>query len=324
MKLQRRRILTGMAAAMALPAIARIARAESYPTRPVRIMVGYLAGSSSDISARLIAQSLSERLGQPFVVENRSGAGTNIATEAVAHAPPDGYTLLFATQTNAINATLYGNLRFNFIREIAPVASLIRVAGVMEVNPSFPATTVAEFIAYAKANPGKINMASGGNGSAQHLYGELFMLMTGVNMTHIPYPRINPLIDLLAEQVQVIFGPMPSSIDLIKAGKLRALGVTTATRLESLPDIPTVAVTVPGYEASGWFGIGAPKDTPAAIVGKLNQEINAALTNPTMKARIADIGGLVLAGSTADFARLIAADTDKWGKVVRAAGVNLD
>jgi tripartite-type tricarboxylate transporter receptor subunit TctC len=320
MKLPRRKFLHLAAGAAALPAVSRIARAQTYPTRPVRLVVGFPAGGSADITARLIGQWLSERLGQQFVIENRTGAGTNIGTEAVVRAPPDGSTLLFVTQSNAINATLYDNLNFNFIRDIVPVAGIIRVPNVMEVNPSVPAKTVPEFIAYAKANPGKINMASGGNGSIQHVAGELFKVMTGIDMQHVPY-RGNFFSDLLGGQVQVTFGPIPSSIDFVRAGKLRALAVTAATRQEALPDIPTVAEFVPGYEASTWFGLGVPKNTPADIVEKLNKEVNAGLVDSKMKARLADVGGTALTGSPADFGKLIAGETDKWGKVVKAANI---
>jgi tripartite-type tricarboxylate transporter receptor subunit TctC len=322
MKLPHRRQFLHLAAgAAALPAVSRIARAQAYPSRPVRIVVGFPAGgSASDIVARLIGQWLSERLGQQFVVENRPGAATNIATEAVVRAPPDGYTLLFVTSTNALNATIYDNLNFNFISDIAPVAGLIRVPFVMLVNPSVPAKTVPEFIAYAKANPGKLNVASLGTGSAPHVYGELFKAMTGVNMAHVPY-RGSPFPDLLSGQVQVFFISIPPSIELIRSGKLRALAVTTATRQEVLPDIPTVGEFVLGYEASGWQGIGAPKNTPAEIIDGLNEEINAALADTKMKAQLVNSGGTVLALSPSDFGKLIAEETEKWGKVIRAANI---
>ena len=268
---------------------------------------------------------MSERLGQQFVIDNRPGAGSNIATEAVVRAPPDGYTLLMVGATNAINATLYDKLNFNFIRDIAPVAGIIRVPLIMEVNPSVPAKTVPEFIAYAKANPGKINMASGGNGTTLHVSGELFKMMTGVNMVHVPYRGAGPvLIDLLGGQVQVTFDTMPSSIEYIRAGKLRALAVTTAIRSEALPDVPTVGEFVPGYEASTWYGVGAPKNTPAEIIDKLNKEINAGLADPKIKARLADLGDIGLALSPADFGKLIADETEKWGKVVKFAGIKPD
>ena len=297
MKLPRRKFLHLAAGAAALPAVSRVAWAQAYPTRPVRIIVGLPPGGATDIVARLIGQWLSERLGQPFVIENRPGAGTNIGTEAVVRAPPDGYTLLLVGRRNAINATLYDKLNFNFIRDIAPVAGIIRVPLVMVVNPSVPAKTVPEFIAYAKANPGKINMASAGIGTPGHVAGELFKMMAGVDMVHVPYRGAAPaLTDLLGGQVQVMFGTTVSSIEHIRAGKLRALAVTTATRSEALPDIPTVGEFVPGYEASAVFGIGAPRNTPAEIVDKLNKEINAALADPKIKARLADLGGAVLAG----------------------------
>jgi tripartite-type tricarboxylate transporter receptor subunit TctC len=325
MKLPRRKFLHLAAGAAALPAVSRIASAQSYPTRPVRIIVGYAAGGGVDIVARLIGQWLSERLGQPFVIENRPGAATNIGTEAVVRAPADGYTLLLADAAAAINATLYDKLNFNFIRDIAPVAGIIRVANVMEVNPSFPAKTVPEFIGYAKANPGKINFASGGNGAPPHVSGELFKMMTGVDIVHIPYRGLAPaLTDLIGGQVQVMFGTMPPSIEYIRAGRLRALAVTTATRSAALPDIPTVGEFVPGYEASTWYGVGAPKNTPAEAIEKLNKEINVAFADPKMKARLADLGGIPLPGSPADFGMLIANETDKWGKVVKFSGAKPD
>jgi len=324
MKLPRRQFLHLAAGATALPAVSRIARAQAYPSRPVRIVVGLTAGSASDIVARLVGQSLSERLGQQFVVENRPGAGTNIAAEAVVRSAPDGYTLLLAASPNAINASLYDKLSFNFIRDIAPVAAISREPNVVLVNPSVPAKAVPEFIAYAKANPGRINMASAGNGTTSHLAGELFKMMTGVNMVHVPYRGAAGLTDLLAGQVQVFFPPMVVSIAQVKAGKLRALAVTTATRSEALPDIPTVGEFVPGYEASVWFGLGAPYGTPAEIIDKLNQETNAALADPRIKAQIAESGGNALAGSPADFGKLIADETEKWGKVIRAANIKLD
>ena len=325
MKLPRRKFLHLAAGAAALPAVSRIAWAQGYPTRPVRIIITTAAGGTADILARLMGQWLSERLGQPFVVENRPGGGTNIGTEAVVRAPADGYTLLLASPPNAINATLYDKLNFNFIRDIAPVASVIRVPFVMLVNPSFSAKTVPEFIAYAKANPGMINFASGGTGFATHLAGELFKVMTGVNMVHVPYRGQAPaMTDLLGGQVQVMFDPVVSSIAHIRAGKLRPLAVTTSTRSEALPDIPTVAEFVPGYEASPWFGVGAPKNTPTEIVDKLNKEINAGLADPKMKARLAELGATTLPGSPADFAKLIADETEKWGKVVKFTGIKAD
>jgi tripartite-type tricarboxylate transporter receptor subunit TctC len=322
MKLPRRTFLQLAAGAAVLPAVSRIAFAQAYPTRPVRIIVGFAPGGTADIIARLMGQWLSERLGQPFIIENRPGGGTNIATEAVVRAPADGYTLLMLSATQAINATLYDKLNFNFIRDIVPVAGTMRVPGIMVVNPSVPANTVPEFIAYAKANAGKLSMASGGIGSAGHISGELFKMMTGINIAHVPYRGGGPaLTDLLAGQVQVYFSPMPAAIEYIKAGKLRALAVTTAARSEALPDIATVAEFVPGYEASTWVGVGAPKATPAEIVEKLNKEINAALADPKIKARLADLGGTVLPGTPADFGKLIADETEKWGKVVKFTGI---
>jgi tripartite-type tricarboxylate transporter receptor subunit TctC len=325
MKLSRRHFLHLAASGAVLPAIPCIARAQTYPTRPVRIIVGLPAGGSVDLVARLMGRWLSERLGQPLVIENRPGAGTNIATEAVVRASADGYTLLQITSANATNASLYDKLNFNFIRDIAPVASIVRALFVMVVNPSFPAKTVPEFIAYAKANPRKISMASAGNGTPGHIAGELFMVMTGVNMMHVPYRGDPPaLTDLIGGQVQVLFGSMPVSIEQIKAGKLRPLAVTTATRSEVLPDIPTVGEFVPGYEATGWQGVGAPKGTPTDIIDALNRQINAGLADPSMKVRLADLGYSVLAGSPGEFGKLIADDTDKWAKVIKFAGIKLD
>jgi tripartite-type tricarboxylate transporter receptor subunit TctC len=301
------------------------ARALDYPTRPVHVIVGYPAGGTTDILARLVGQYLSEKLGQQFVIDNRSGAGNNIGTEAVVNAAPDGYTLLLVNPANAINATLYEKLPFNFIRDIAPVAGIMRVPNVMEVNPAVPARTVAEFIAYAKANPGKVNMASSGNGTSIHVSGELFKMMTRVDMLHVPYRGSAPaLTDLMGGQVQVLFDNMPSSIEYLKAGKLRALAVTTATRSDALPGVPTVADTVPGYEASAWFGLGAPKATSAEIVDKLNAAVNAGLADPKLKARLADLGGSMLAGPAADFGKLIAEETEKWAKVVKFSGARPD
>jgi len=320
-KLARRQFLH-LAAAIALPVVSRIAWAQTYPARPVRIVVGLTAGSASDIVARIMGQWLSERLGQQFIVENRPGAGTNIAAEAVVRSVPDGYTLLLAASPNAINASLYDKLSFNFISDIAPVAAISREPNVIVVNPSLPTRTVPELIAYAKANPGRINMASAGNGTTSHLAGELFKMMTGVNMVHVPYRGGGPaLTDLLAGQVQVFFPPMVVPVGQIRAGKLRALAVTTATRSEALPDIPTVGEFVPGYEASVWFGLGVPKGTPAEVINKLNQETNAALTDIKIKARMAESGGTVLPGSPADFGKLIAEETEKWSKVVREANI---
>jgi tripartite-type tricarboxylate transporter receptor subunit TctC len=325
MKLPRRQFLHLAAGAAALPAVSHIAKAQTYPTRPVRIIVGFAAGGGIDIIARLIGQSLSERLGQEFVIDNRPGAGGNIGTEAVVRAAPDGYTLLLAFSSNAINATLYEKLNFSFIRDIAPVVGVIRVPNVMLVNPSVPAKTVPEFIAYAKANPGKISMASGGIGTPGHVSGELFKMMAGVDMVLVPYRSGGPaLTDLIAGQVQVMFPNTGASLEYVKAGKLRALAVTTATRSEALPDLPTVAEFVPGYEAGSWFGVGTPKATPAEIVEKLNKEINAGLADPRLKARLADLGGIALAGSPADFGKLIAEETEKWAKVIQFAGVKAD
>ena len=302
-----------------------MATAQTYPTRPVRLIIGYPPGGSADITARLLGQWLSERLGQPFVIESRPGASTNIATEAVARAPPDGYTLLLVAPANAINATLYERLNFNFIHDIAPVAGIIRFPNVMVVNPLVPAKTVPEFIAYAKANPGRLNMASSGNGSTIHVSGELFKMMTGVNMIHVPYRGGAPaLTDMISGQVQVMFDNVPTSIEFIRAGKLRALAVTTATRSEVLPDLPTVADFVPGYEASAWYGVGVPKGTPDDIIEKLNKEINAILAEPKAKARLADLGASLLAGSPADFGKLVADETEKWGKVVKFSGAKPD
>jgi tripartite-type tricarboxylate transporter receptor subunit TctC len=325
MKLPRRQFLHLAAGAVALPAVSRIAIAQTYPTRPVRSVVGFPPGGSQDIQARLIAQWLSERLGQPFVIENRPGAGGNIGTEAVVRAPPDGYTLLVVGTPNVINATLYDNLNFNFIRDIAPVATISRESYVLDINPSVPAKTVPEFIAYARANPGKINMASSGNGTGVHVAGELFKLMTGVDMVHVPYRGAAPALnDLLGGQVQVMFGTLSSSTGFIRAGNLRALAVTTAARSPALPDIPTVADFVPGFEASGWYGVGAPRNTPAEIVDKLNREINAALADSKVRARIVDLGGVPMAMAPADFGKIIAEDTEKWAKVVKFSGAKPD
>jgi len=325
MKLPRRKFLHLAAGVAALPAVSRIARAQSYPARPVRIVVGFPPAGGADIVARLMGQWLSERLGQQFIIENRPGAASNIATEAVVRAPADGYTLLLVTIPNVINATLYDKLNYNFIRDIAPVASIDRVPNVMEVHPSVPTRTVPEFIAYAKANPAKINMASGGNGTSQHVAGELFKMMTGVNLVHVPYRGAGPaLVDLLAGQVQIMFDTVSGSIGHITAGKLRPLGVTTAERSEALPDIPTVGDFVPGYEASTFHGMGAPRNTPLEIIDKLNKEINAGLADPKIKARLADLGGTPLVGSPADFSKLIADETEKWGNVIRALNIKAD
>jgi tripartite-type tricarboxylate transporter receptor subunit TctC len=325
MKLPRRNFLHLAAGAATLPAVPRLARAQDYPTRPVRIIVGFAPGGPVDIIARLISQWLSERLAQQFIVENRPGAGSNIGTEAVVRAPADGYTLLLITSTNAINTTLYDKLNFNFIRDIEPVASLLRTTHVMAVHPSVPAKTVPEFIDYAKANPGKINMASGGIGSAPHIYGELFKTMTGVDLVQVHYRGAGPaLVDLLAGQVQIIFVNTAASIEYIRAGRLRALAVTTETRSEALPDVPTVGEFLPGYEASGWNGVGVPKGTPAEIIDKLNREINTALADPKIKARLADLGAIVFANTPAEFGKFIADETEKWGKVVKFANIKAD
>jgi tripartite-type tricarboxylate transporter receptor subunit TctC len=325
MKFPRRRFLHLAAGAAALPALSGIARAQTYPTKPVRIIVGYAASGANDIVARLIGQWLSERLGQQFIIESRPGAGSNIGTEAVVNAAPDGYTLLLVNSTNAINATLYDKLHFNFIRDIAPVAGIGRGPLVMEVNPSLPAKTVPEFIAYAKANPGKLNMASSGVGTSPHMSGELFKMMAGVNLVHVPYRGVAPaLTDLIGGQVQVMFGDTLTASEHIRAGRLRALAVTTGTRSEVMPEIPSLGEFVPGYEASTLWGIGAPRITPAEIVDKLNTEINAGLADSKFKARFADTGVAVLPGSPADFGKLIADETEKWAKVVRFSGAKAD
>ena len=325
MKRPRRQFLHLAAGAAALPTVSRFAFAQTYPSRPVRLIVPFAPAGGSDITARLMGQWLSERLAQPFIIENRPGAGSNIATEAVVRAAADGYTLLYVTTANAINATLYDKLNFNFIRDIAPVATISRNTYVMLVHPSMPAKTVPEFIAYAKAHPRKINMASAGTGSPPHVCGELFKMMAGVDLLHLPYRGGGPaLTDLLGGQVQVYFATTVASIEYIRTGRLRALAVTTATRSDALPDIPTVAEFVPGYEASSWYGVGAPKATPAEIVEKLNKEINAGLADAKLKARLADLGGDVLALSPADFGKLIADETEKWGNVIRALNIKAD
>jgi tripartite-type tricarboxylate transporter receptor subunit TctC len=325
MKLLRRHFLKLAAAAAAAPALPRLAAALDYPTRPVRIVAGFAAGGGVDITARLIGQWLGGRLGQSFITENRPGAGGNIGTEAVVTAAPDGYTLLLATVPNAVNASLYEKLDFNFIRDIAPVAGIIRVPMVILLNPLVPARTVPEFIAYAKANPGKVNMASAGNGSAPHLAGELFKMMAGVDLVHIPYRGQGPaLTDLLGGQMQVLFATTPGTSEYISSGKLRALAVTSASRAEMLPELPTVGDFVPGYDTSQWYGLCAPAKTPPDIVNRLNAEVNAGIADPGMKAKLAAIGGEPLPGTPADFARLIAEETDKWAKVVRAAGIKAE
>jgi tripartite-type tricarboxylate transporter receptor subunit TctC len=325
MKLPRRTFLHMAAGAAALPGVSRLGWAQSYPTKPVRIIFGLASGSAGDILARLIGQWLSERLGQPFVIENRVGAGGTLAAEAVVRAPPDGYTLLACGSPDTINATLNDELNFVFLREIAPVAGIARGPHVLVVHPSFPAKTVLEFIAYAKANPGKLSMATPGDGSTNHVAGELFKIMAGVDMVHVPYRGGAPaLTDLIGGQVQVMFADLTSSIEYVKAGKLRALAVSTASRSDALPDIPSLADFLPGYEASGWFGIGAPKNTPAEIVERLNKEINAGLADPKLKARVADLGATVFAGSPADFSKHIAEETEKWARVIRAANIKAE
>jgi tripartite-type tricarboxylate transporter receptor subunit TctC len=321
MKLPRRNFLHLAAGAAALPAVSRIAWAQTFPTRPVRLIEGFGAGSAPDIVARLIGQSLSERLGQSFVIENRSGAASNTATEAVVRAAPDGYTLLLITSANAINAAMF-KLNFDFVRDIAPVAGIVHVPLVMEVHPSVPARTVAEFITHAKANPGKINLASAGTGSTTHAAGEMFKMMAGLDLLHVPYRGAQVFPALLAGDVpQVYFGPLLSSIEYVRTGKLRALAVTTATRSPMLPDIPALSETLPGYEASAWFGIGVPKSTPAEHIERLNKEVNISIADPKFKARLANLGGTVLAGSPADFGKLISDETKKWGKVIKSAGI---
>ncbi len=325
MNLPRRRFLHLAAAVAALPAVSRFAWSQAYPSRPVRILVASPPGGLADTLARLMGQWLSERLGQQFVIDNGPGGGTNIGTEAVVRAAPDGYTLLMVGTYNASNATLYDKLNFNFIRDIAPVAGVFRGSVVMVVNPSVPASTVPEFIAYAKATPRKVNMASSGIGAVSHIAGELFKMMAGIDMVHVPYRGGGPAVnDLLAGQVQVYFASTVASIEYIRTGRLRALAVTTMSRAEALPDMPTMDSFLPGYEASLWYGIGAPKNTPAEIVAKLNTEVNAALADPKLKARLADVGGTVLAGSSADFGKLIADETEKWGKVVKFTGIKAD
>jgi tripartite-type tricarboxylate transporter receptor subunit TctC len=323
MKLPRRTFLHLAAGATAFPALSRFAWAQGYPTRPAHLVVGFPPGTSSDITARLIAQWLSEHLNQQFLVENRPGAGTNIAAETVVQASPDGYTLLWVTQTNAINATLYKSLKFNFMKDIAPVAGVIRVPTVMMVNPGVPAKTVAEFIAYAKANPGKINMSSPGIGSANHVLGELFNMMAGIKMVHVPY-KGSQFPDLISGQVQVTFNPLPSSLGFIKSGKLRALGVTSATRQAVLPDVPAIGETVKGYEGNAWFGVGAPKKTPQDIVDKLNKTINAGLADPTFKKKLEDLGGVPMSVTPAEFTKFINDETEKWAKVVQFSGAKVE
>jgi len=323
MKLPRRKLLHLAASAAVLSAASRITLAFDYPTRPVRLIVGFFAGGLTDILARSLSPSLSERFGQQFIVEDQPGAGTNLAAEAVVRAPPDGYTLLMATSTNAINATLYDNLKFNFIRDTAPVASIARTPLVMVVNPSFPAKTVPDFITYAKANPGKINMATSGIGSSVHLAGELFMTMTGVELVPVHY-RTSYMPDILAGEVQVVFSPIPTTIQQVRAGKLRALAVTSKTRSQALPEVPTIGEFVPGYEASVWNGLVAPKKTPAEIIDKLYKEIDAALTDPQIMARFAEVGSVPKSMTPADFGKFIFEDTEKWGKIIQAANIRVD
>jgi tripartite-type tricarboxylate transporter receptor subunit TctC len=325
MKLSRLRFLRLAGGAVALPAVSRFAWAEAYPSRAVRLVVASPPGGTADFLARLMGQWLSGRLGKPFIIENRQGAGTNIAADAVANANPDGYTLLLVNPAHALNATLYDELKFNFIRDIAPVAGLFRAPNVMEVHPSVPTNTVPEFIAYAKANPGKVNYASAGTGTLLHVAGELFKMMAGIDMVHVPYRGTAPaLTDLLGGQVQMMCDNISTSIEHIRAGKLRALAVTTATRSEILPDLPTVGDFLPGFEQSAFFGIGAPKRTPAEIVDRLNAEVNAGLADSKIKARLAELAGPVLPGSPADFGRLVAEETEKWGKVIKFAGIRAD
>jgi tripartite-type tricarboxylate transporter receptor subunit TctC len=325
MKFPRRRFLHLAAGAAVLPALSSIARAETYPARPVRLIVGYTAGGSADLTARLMGQWLSERLGQPFIIENRPGGGTNIATETAVRAAPDGYTFLLAAPANAINATLYDKLNFNFLRDSEPVAGIIRFPNVVVVNPSLPVRSIPELIAYAKANPGKLNMASSGNGSTIHMSGELFKMLTGIDMVHVPYRGGAPaLTDLIAGQVHVMFDNIPTCAEHVKSGRLRGLAVTSTTRSAVLPELPTVADFLPGYEASAWYGIVAPKNTPTEVIGKLNKEVNAVLADPVAKKRFADLGAFLLPGSAADFGSLLADETEKWGKVVKFSGARVD
>jgi tripartite-type tricarboxylate transporter receptor subunit TctC len=325
MRLSRREVLRLAAGVATFPAVVRMAKAENYPYKPVRFIIGYTPGGSADIAARLMGQWLSERLGQSFIVESRPGAGSNIGTEAVIRSPPDGYTILLVAPANAINATLYRKLNYNFIRDIEPVAGIIRFPNVMEVNPSVPAKTVPEFITYAKANPGKINFASSGNGSTIHMSGELFKMMTGVDIVHVPYRgSAQALTDMLGGQVQVMFDNVPTSLEHIRSGKLRPLAVTTSTRSEVLPDTPTVADFVPGYESSAWYGVAVPKGTPPAIIDLLNRGVNAGLADPKLKARFAELSAAVLPGSPADFGKLLVDETEKWAKVVKFSGASAD
>jgi tripartite-type tricarboxylate transporter receptor subunit TctC len=325
MTFPRRQFLQLAAGAAVLPAVSKIASAQSWPARPIRLIIGYTPGGSADLTARLMGQWLSERLGQPFVVENRPGGGTNIATEAVVRAPPDGYTLLLAAPANAINATLYEKLNFNFLRDAEPVAGIIRFPNVVVVNPLVPVKSIPELIAYAKANPGKLNMASSGNGSTIHMSGELFKMLTGTDMVHVPYRGGAPaLTDMISGQVQVMFDNIPTCAEHVKSGKLRGLAVTSTTRSDVLPDLPTVADFLPGYEASAWYGFAAPKNTPVEIIERLNKEVNAVLADPVAKTRFAELGAFLLPGSAAEFGKLLADETEKWGKVVRFSGARVD
>ena len=322
MNISRRKFLHLAASSTVLPVLPRTARAQTYPSRPVHIVVPFAAAGPNDIVARVVCQWMSEHLGQPFVIENRPGAGTNIGTEMVVHSPPDGYTVLVVSSSHAINATLYEKLNFSFIRDIAPVASIMRVPNVMVVNPSFPARSVREFIDYGKANPGKLNFASSGIGASNHMSGELFKFMTGLDMMHVPYRSSGPaLTDLISGQVQVMFDAMASAVEHIRAGRLRALGVTTATKADALPEAPVIADVVPGYEVSNWFGFGMPRNTPADVVMTFNKAVNEAIADPKLKARLAELGGILMPGSPADFGKLIAEETEKWGKVIRSANI---
>jgi tripartite-type tricarboxylate transporter receptor subunit TctC len=322
MTISRRKFLHLAAGSGALPVLSRTARAQAYPSRPVHIIVPFAAAGPNDIVARVVCQWMSEHLGQPFVIENRPGAGTNVGTELVVHAPPDGYTVLVVSSSHAINATLYDKLNFSFVRDIAPVASIMRVPNVMVVNPAFPARSVREFIDYGKANPGKLNFASSGIGASNHMSGELFKVMTGLDMTHVPYRSSGPaLTDLISGQVQVMFDAMASAVEHIRGGRLRPLGVTTATKADALPEVPAIADVVPGYEVSNWFGFGMPRSTPADVIMTFNKAVDAALADPKLKARLAELGGILMPGSPADFGKLIAEETEKWGKVIRSANI---
>jgi len=322
MTISRRKFLHLAAGSGALPVLSRTARAQAYPSRPVHIIVPFAAAGPNDIVARVVAQWMSEHLGQPFVIENRPGAGTNVGTELVVHAPPDGYTVLVVSSSHAINATLYDKLNFSFVRDIAPVASIMRVPNVMVVNPAFPARSVREFIDYGKANPGKLNFASSGIGASNHMSGELFKVMTGLDMTHVPYRSSGPaLTDLISGQVQVMFDAMTSAVEHIRAGRLRPLGVTTATKADALPEVPVIGDVVPGYEVSNWFGFGMPRSTPADVIMTFNKAVDEALADPKLKARLAELGGILMPGSPADFGKLIAEETEKWGKVIRSANI---